>query len=88
MKRLFSIVFFAAYSNSSAAQPAKLEVEGVFGECNPVWAAAQDQLLLYREPDLRSSLGSRIFLFGLVTTMLFLFLKFPKRKHVSDSLEP
>jgi len=36
------------------AQPAELEFEGVFGECEPVYEAASDTLVLYREPDLRS----------------------------------
>lgn len=39
---------------NAGAQPAELEVKGVFGECLPIWAAARDGLELYREPDLRS----------------------------------
>ena len=53
MIRIFGIIVATCCSIASAQQ-AELEVHGVFGECNPVHAAAQDGLTLYRKPDLRS----------------------------------
>ena len=56
MKR---IPFMAAAALSIAgplwAQPAALEVPGVFGECNPVHAALNDELRLHQRPDLESA---------------------------------
>lgn len=53
MIRRFGIIVAACCSVASAQQ-AELEIPGVFGECTPVYAAAQDGLTLYRQPDLRS----------------------------------
>jgi hypothetical protein len=41
-------------AGSASAQPAEHETRGVFGECLPVWAAANNVLTLYSRPDLRS----------------------------------
>lgn len=51
--RILGIVV-ATFCSIASAQQAELEVPGVFGECNPVYAAAKDGLSLYRRPDLRS----------------------------------
>lgn len=50
---LYSIVLVVS-CGSASAQPAELEIRGVFGECGPVWTAARDGLTLHRRPDLRS----------------------------------
>lgn len=47
-------VIVASCCSIASAQEAELEIPGVFGECTPVHAAAQDGLSLYQEPDLRS----------------------------------
>lgn len=52
--RTILLMGFIALPSSAGAQPAELEVRGVFGECIPVWAAAQEGLTLYASPDLRS----------------------------------
>lgn len=53
MMRVVGIIV-AICSSQAWAQQAELEVPGVFGECNPVYAAKKDELSLYRRPDLRS----------------------------------
>lgn len=40
---------------ATIAQEATMEVQGIFGECNPVLAATVDRIQLHREPDLRSA---------------------------------
>ena len=54
MLRAAIFVALTLLSITAGAQPAELEIKGVFGECLPIWAAARDRLQLYREPDLRS----------------------------------
>lgn len=54
MKRPCYILAVLACSSWAGAQPAAIEVPGVFGECNPVYASAADELNLFRRPDLES----------------------------------
>jgi hypothetical protein len=54
MLRASILAALTLLSATAGAQPAELEIEGVFGECLPIWAATRDGLELYREPDLRS----------------------------------
>ena len=53
MTRILGAVLIFCCSAASGQQ-AELEVPGVLGECMPVHATAQDGLILYRRPDLRS----------------------------------
>jgi hypothetical protein len=64
MIRILGIAVCMGFSSAVEAQPAQLEIKGIFGECIPVWAAATDQLLLYREPDLRAETITIPFLDG------------------------
>ena len=54
MLRTSTLVALTVLWVTAGAQPAELEVQGVFGECLPIWAAARDGLELYRKPDLRA----------------------------------
>ena len=57
MSIVYRVLFFISvsmYLCNVQAQPAELEFEGVFGECEPVYEAVSETLVLYREPDLRS----------------------------------
>lgn len=54
MKQLSYVAAGLAISSAACAQPAVLEVPGVFGECSPVYSAVSDELRLYRAPDLQS----------------------------------
>jgi len=54
MFRVTILSIFVLAAMPVGGQPAELEVDGVFGECVPTWAAATDGLHLYREPDLRA----------------------------------
>ncbi|MEM7706192.1 MAG: hypothetical protein AAF358_11600 [Pseudomonadota bacterium] len=50
----WQLVCLVLVSEIAAAQDAELEVRRVFGECTPIYASAQDDLNLFRRPDLRS----------------------------------
>jgi hypothetical protein len=54
MKRFWYIIGGLTSSAALWAQPADLEVPGVQGECNPIYAAVNDELELFREPNLES----------------------------------
>lgn len=50
----FSVLVLTAYSAAVWSQPAEREFNGANWECSPTFSAVDDQLVLYREPDLRS----------------------------------
>jgi hypothetical protein len=54
MMRQLSILVLMAYSVAVWGQPAEREFDGANWECVPTFAAVDDQLMLYREPDMRS----------------------------------
>lgn len=49
-----SFLLFSLCPLTLVAQPAALEIKGVFGECLPVYASTTNNLQLYKMPDLRS----------------------------------
>ena len=55
MRRFLGFFVLSSYVASASTQPAEFEVErSLIFECAPTFSAIGDQLLLYREPDLRS----------------------------------
>ena len=55
MKRLLGVAVLIGFSASAGTQPAELELQrSLIFECAPTFSASGDQLVLYREPDLRS----------------------------------
>jgi hypothetical protein len=54
MNRFYCIAAGLSCSSALWAQPAVIEFSGILGECNPIYAAVQDELRLYREPNLES----------------------------------
>lgn len=53
--RTLSAILLPIISVAATAQPAALEIKGIFGECIPLYAASSDRLLLYKSPDLNSA---------------------------------
>jgi len=54
MKKLSTTFLIIITADLVSAQPAVLEVAGLFGECIPQYASVSDSLILYRAPDLNS----------------------------------
>lgn len=52
--RILSALLLSNLGVAAIAQPAAFEVNGVFGECAPVYAAEANRILLYQKPDLDS----------------------------------
>lgn len=55
MMRAYSTLLLSILCVAANAQPAALELKGVFGECRPVYAAKENRLFLYQQPDLESA---------------------------------
>jgi len=53
MRTILLISTFSLVS-TTVGQPAEFEVQGIFGECIPVYAATQDELHLYKDANLNS----------------------------------